>query len=389
MSAPPPVGQPAIEDLLAQECRAQGSISFARFMEIALYTAGLGYYESSWPRMGARADFVTAPEISDLFGRCVARQIARLMDESGLGTLIEVGPGSGQLALQVLTELARAGALPDRYVLLERSRALRSIQRAQLAELLPAQAHSRIEWATDLTDLGAAIEGLVFANELLDALPAHRFKMVAGQRRELRVTVRDDGGFEYVVGPFADPSAQLESDRLANDIDSLPDGYESELLTGQVAWIGKLAESLRRGACLLFDYGYPRREFYHLQRTSGTVRCYSGQRRHDDPLFRPGSQDISIHVDFSRVAEVACAGGMRLSGFCDQAHFLMANGLLEALQAGAEAQPGSARYATLAQQARTLMMPGEMGEAVKCLLLTRELPETIQLTTARDQRHRL
>ncbi|MGB8692236.1 MAG: SAM-dependent methyltransferase [Steroidobacteraceae bacterium] len=356
-----------------------GWLPFDEYLQQVLYAPGLGYYSAGAAKFGAAGDFVTAPEISPLFGACVARQCAPLL---GAGAdLLELGAGSGALAETLLTSLARLEALPGRYYILEVSADLRERQSARLASL-PAALRARVHWLEALPV--RPLRAVMLANEVADALPFQCFAVTAGASDgdgpgahgylERGVAVDAAGALRWEQRPA---SAAL-SQELARLSASLPEpfaaGFRSELCTRLNPWVAGLSAALESGMILLFDYGLGRGELYHPQRDSGTLRCHYRQRAHDDPFLYPGLQDITAWVDFTRLAEAASDAGLEVAGYCTQAAFLLANGIDAEL---ANARDAGAR-ARLAAQARELLMPGEMGETFKVMALTRglEAPRT-------------
>src|SRR6266702_4498989 len=359
---------------------AGGWLSFEQFMELALYAPGVGYYSAGSVKMGAGGDFVTAPEVSDLFSRCVARQCADVLAETG-GGILELGAGTGRMAATILQSLAGIGVLPDRYAILEVSADLADRQRTRIQQL-PAQLRDRVVWLDRLPE--TPIRGVLLANEVLDALPFERFVVYGGRARELGVGLEGDSFVwrENPVGlradaslsePFA-PNAPGAPDAAGNALLSelpfaLPDGYTSEICLHVEPWITSVSQCLGQGMLLLFDYGLPRAHYYHPQRTDGTLRCYFKQRAHDDPFTNIAVQDITAWVDFTRVGEAALNAKLEVSGFATQAAFLLGTGI-EAMTA----EPTDvAERARLAGEARRLLLPGEMGESFKVMALCRSL----------------
>lgn len=341
-----------------------GWIDFETFMDLALYAPGLGYYSAGSAKLGRAGDFVTAPEVSDLFSRCVARQCAELLGALAGGEVLEIGAGTGRMAAVILESLAELGALPQRYAILEVSADLAERQRARLARLRP-QLRDRVVWLDRLPE--RPMRGIILANEVLDALPCRRFTLADGALRELGVGLEDHS----LIERSAPASEALRSAwaTVAGELSfTLPDGYSSELCPRVAPWVAALGERLEHGLMLLLDYGLPRAHYYHPQRTRGTLRCHFKQRAHDDPCINLGVQDITAWVDFTAVAEAAIACGLEVSGFTTQAAFLLAMGI-EELIAGA-ASP--VEHARLAGEARRLLLPGEMGEAFKVMALTRD-----------------
>ncbi len=378
--------------LIAERIRAAGGwIPFEQFMELALYAPGLGYYSAGSVKLGPGGDFATAPEISDLFSRCVARQCAHVLGRGG--EILELGAGTGRMAAVVLESLAALGALPARYAILEVSADLAQRQRERLGRL-PREIGERVVWLERLPE--RPISGVILANEVLDALPCQRFAQVGGEVRELGVALEEQAPNEAgacaaaakLIERAAAPGQALErayAELLRELPAPLPDGYSSEICSRVAPWIAGVAECLERGAMLLFDYGLPRAHYYHPQRTAGTLRCHFKQRVHDDPYINVGVQDITAWVDFTRVAEAALASGLDVAGFATQAAFLLGTGIESLLADGVD----PVAHARLAGEARRLLLPGEMGEAFKVMALTRECDAALEGFALQDLRHSL
>ena len=364
---------------------AGGGVSFERFMELALYAPGLGYYSAGSTKFGAAGDFVTAPEISDMFSRCVARQCAEVLVRTGgagRGTeILELGAGTGRMAAKVLEALAAEGVLPDRYAILEVSADLAQRQRERLSAL-PAALRERVVWLDRLPE--RPVTGVILANEVLDALPCQRFVVGTDGVLELGVGLSAAGFVERVVAPEA-ALADAGTALLRELPEPLPTGYTSEICLRVEPWLAGVGACLGRGLMLLFDYGLPRSHYYHPQRVSGTLQCHFKQFAHDDPYINVGVQDITAWVDFTRVAEAGVAGGLEVAGFCTQAAFLLATGIERFV---AEAV-GTVEQARLAGEARRLLMPGEMGEAFKVMALTRDYDAGLTGLGLQDLRHSL
>ncbi|HEY2808422.1 MAG TPA: SAM-dependent methyltransferase [Steroidobacteraceae bacterium] len=344
---------------------AGGWISFERFMELALYAPGMGYYSAGARKLGPGGDFVTAPQMSGLFSRCVARGCAEVLARCG-GQILEVGAGTGVMAAGVLRELSACGVLPSRYAILEVSADLAARQREHLAQL-PRELRERVVWLEQLP--AAPVHGVILANEVADALPCRRFLCRDAQVHEFGVGIGEAGEFEERTGA-ADPALARACGALFEGLGTpLPDGYVSELSLTVGPWITSLAHCLGGGALLLFDYGLPQRHYYHPQRLTGTLRCHFQQRVHDDPYVNVGVQDITAWVDFTRVAQAGVDAGLSVAGFATQAAYLLASGLEQLV---AEARDDIER-ARLSGEARRLIMPEEMGEAFKVMALTRAL----------------
>jgi SAM-dependent MidA family methyltransferase len=360
---------------------AGGTLSFAEFMQHALYAPGLGYYAAGATKLGPDGDFVTAPEISPLFGRVLAGQAARVLAGLPEPQVLELGAGSGALAVHVLGALAERG-LAARYSILEVSADLRDRQQALLRRERP-QDLARVEW---LGALPRRFTGVVLANEVADALPVERFRKATDGVRQCRVKA-DDDGFGWCEGPAPGFLAAAVS-RIEAELGApLPAGYVSEVATALPAWIGELAGCLARGFVFLFDYGVSRREYYAPDRSGGWLRCHFRHRAHADPLILPGIQDITAWVDFSAVAEAASAAGLDIAGYVTQAHFLLHGGLAREL-GDFSGMPTAART-ELARQVKMLTLPGEMGEHFKCIGLTRGDVATPEAFTAADRAHAL
>lgn len=372
--------------LLARIAEDGGWLGFDRFMAGALYEPGLGYYTGGSRRFGRDGDFVTAPEISPLFGACVAGQCARWFETLGARRIIEFGAGTGQLAAQVLNGLAREGITDVDYRIVELSAPLRQVQRHTLEALAP-ELMPRVGW---LDRLPETIEAVVIGNELIDAMPVRLFRLDQG-----RVFERGIGGSGPLEAPEAVPADPFASpfrfvDRPADPgfatrvLDALaasgwaddgeplgawgPD-YQSEIAEHGPAWLASVGERLVRGVVLLFDYGFPASEYYHPQRNGGTLACHYRHRVHHDPLILAGLQDVTAHVDFSALARAADAVGLDCIGFCSQGSFLLGAGLLEHLARSAEA--GSPAYLRQAQAVGRLVSEAEMGELFKVIAFAR------------------
>ena len=352
--------QRLVELIAAQLERAGGWIGFDRYMELALYAPGLGYYAAGASKFGGAGDFVTAPEISPLFARTLARQVAEVLSVTG-GDVLELGAGSGKLAADLLPALAELDQLPQRYSILERSADLSARQKVCLHKL-DARLGSRVAW---IDRVPSVFRGVVLANEVLDALPAHLIVW-----HETGVLERGVGrvaeAFVWEDRPVADAQLLEQARRLA-----LAPPYLSEISLAVPALVRTLAETLERGAMLFIDYGFGEREFYHPQRHQGTLMCHFRHHAHDDPFFAPGLQDITSHVDFTAVARAGGEAGLNLLGYTTQAQFLINLGITD-LIAGTPADAAAA-YLPLAAQAQTLLSPAEMGELFKVIALGRSV----------------
>jgi len=367
----------ALRAQLRDEIRsAGGTVPFARYMEQALYAPGLGYYTGGLRKFGAAGDFVTAPELGNVFARCLARQCRQILTRTG-GDLLEAGAGSGALAAELLRELERLGKLPDHYLILELSGELRSRQAETLRERAP-HLLARVSWLDALppTDF----RGVVLGNELLDAMPVERFRVQTDHIARLGVGLVDDRFVWREMGTGRDITDRVTPLRL-------PPGYESEIGLAAEAWVRSVADILEGGVLLLIDYGFPRAEFYHPDRARGTLMCHYRHRAHSDPLILTGLQDITAHVDFTAVADAGRAAGLELLGYTSQAMFLLGCGLDEVagrLMAGADRE-----RLTVANEIKKLTLPQEMGELFKVIALGRGVDIALSGFSAQDRAFRL
>ena len=353
-------------EFIRQDIAAQGGwIPFTRYMELALYAPGLGYYTAGAHKFGAAGDFITAPELSPLFGRTVARQVAEIMAHSA-PHILELGAGSGKLAADMLAELEQLGSLPDSYAILEISADLRARQQILLRERLP-HLLDRMHW---LDELPEKFSGAIVANEVLDALPVHLVCWRDSAVTERGVALAEHG-FIWQERAITD-TALLQAAQLIN----VPEDYVSEICLAARGLINSLAQRLNHGAMLFIDYGFGAREFYHPQRSSGTLMCHYRHHAHDDPLFLPGLQDITAHVNFTDIAERGIDAGLELVGYTNQAFFLINCGITELLK---NTPPENLRdYLPLSAQLQKLTSPAEMGELFKVIALGKGIKEALQ-----------
>jgi SAM-dependent MidA family methyltransferase len=352
--------------LRAALAAAGGWLSFEDYLRIVLYEPGIGYYSAGAEKLGPSGDFITAPELSELFAHCLARQCAPLLRTAG-AEMLELGAGTGRLAAELLAKLSLLQAVPEHYYILEVSASLRAQQQARIAAL-PAALAQRVQWLEALP--ARPISGVILANEVADALPFERFVSTEEGCRARGVALAPNGTLQS-----ADRAASVPLQRAYTHLISqlglpLAAGYSSEICPLLTPWIASLAGVLARGALLLFDYGLGAPERYHAQRYNGTLRCHYRHRAHDDPLLFPGLQDITAWVDFSQVAEAADQAGLEVAGYCTQAAFLLATGIESELAAITD----PLAHARAASQARQLLLPGEMGEIFKAIALTRDCP---------------
>jgi SAM-dependent MidA family methyltransferase len=341
-----------------------GSIGFAEFMQHALYAPGLGYYSAGSQKFGAGGDFVTAPELSPLFGRVLGAQCSELLRGLPGSCVLELGAGSGALAIQLLAKLASVNAVPRQYLILEPSAELQARQKQRIADELPEHLPI-VEW---LASWPQNFVGVVIANEVADALPVTRFAVREGKILEGRV-VADADGFAWIE-QHATPGLHAAVRRIEQSIGiNLPNGFVSEVCLAISGWIGDLAACIDTGFVFLFDYGMSRREYYSFEHSGGWLRCHFRHRVHGNPLILPGIQDLTAWVDFSSVADAAVTNGMEVAGFVTQAHFLLNGGLQRELE---QLSTLSVREQfELSRQVKLLTLPGEMGEHFKCIGLSK------------------
>ena len=387
---------------LAQLIREQiaadpgAAIAFSRFMELALYAPGLGYYSAGASKFGSEGDFVTAPELGPVFAGCVAESVAPVLQQLGAAdsavpdVFLEIGGGTGAFAEVALQRLAELDALPDRYAILEPSAQLRQRQRERLQQRLPSPLFARVEWLDG--PLPHDWNGVLFANEVIDALPTPRFAIRDGEVFEEHVEVDDAAaasatGFARVLRPadaFLTGAVRYLENRLER---ALPEGYRSEVLPQLPYWIQAVAGGLGNGAMLFVDYGYSRGEYYRPERSDGTLRAFYRHRMHGQPLLYPGLQDLTASVDFTALAEAGVAAGFDFAGYCSQASFLLGNGLAGALQR-IEAIDDVAERQRRSSEVKRLTLPSEMGERFQVMGFEKNVDFGIAFL-AGDLSHRL
>jgi len=369
--------------LIRREIRASGgAIPFSRYMELCLYCPGYGYYSAGAEKFGAAGDFVTAPEISTLFGRCLARTCSGILEQLENGDIFEFGAGTGMLAATLLAELEQLDRLPGHYLILERSGELRSRQQETLRRMAP-RLLERVDWLDELPEAG--FRGVLLANEVLDAMPVERFRWSGDGTERFHVECQGDA-FGWSLRESHDPELDDVVRRL-NDEPGLSPGYISEINLLLAPWLRGISGMLERGVLLLVDYGYPRREYYHPQHREGTLMCHYRHRAHDNPFLWPGLQDITAHVDFTAVAEAGSAAGMDVLGYTNQVWFLLDCGLDSLLQSLGPTD--SAAYLRQSREAKTLILPGEMGERFKCIGLGCGIEGPVPGFRGRDFRYHL
>ncbi len=349
-----------------------GVLPFDRYMEIVLYEPGLGYYVSSTRKFGSTGDFITAPELGALFGRCLARQCADVLKAVPQGSLLEFGAGSGALAVQVLDELAVLDALPEAYLIVELSPVLRDRQRQALE---PVMQRVPVHWLDAPPEAG--FRGVVLANEVLDAMPVTRFQ-VQGNAGVAAGVTEDAQGFAWAWASDGCPVPVV--DRVVQQY-GLGEGYTSEVSPRGAAWIETIGQCLEAGLLLVIDYGYPGAEYYHPERTDGTLMCHYRHRAHGDPFRYPGLQDLTAHVDFSAMAHAGVAAGLELAGFTSQDAFLLSMGILDL----ASENRDDGTQLRLVQELKQLTLGSEMGESFKVLAMVKNTEESLAGFSLRDR----
>ncbi len=386
LADPNPTRQAQSEELgyiIAQEIaqNTTHSISFARFMELALYQPRLGYYTAGSNKLGEQGDFVTAPEISPLFAQCIGNQCQQVFSELGRCEILEIGAGTGKMAKDLLLYLEKKGALPTQYKILEISPNLKQRQQELLKEQVP-HLFSLMVWLEDWPDV--PLQGVVIANEVVDALPVHKFFWTENAVQEMRVTCnKNDFSWYFLAEQRSEIAKQLHQLKTNYFNETL--SYESEVCLGLSTWMDKLAQVLKQGLILIIDYGFPAHEFYHPDRCHGTLMCYYQHRGHVNPFVLPGLQDITASVDFSWLAQCATRLKLTVAGFTSQAAFLINNGLLQRMEECYNALSS----VDINRQVYCLTSPNEMGELIKVIGLTREYESTLQGFRQYDKRSRL
>ena len=365
----------ALQQLIAAEiAQHSGAISFARFMELALYAPRLGYYSGGAAKLGKDGDFTTAPEITALFGATLAQAAASIIAQSA-PNILEFGAGTGKLARDVLTALAAAGVHVDSYAIVELSGELRVRQQEALKDF------PQVRWLDGFPD---SFSGVVLGNEVLDAMPVELVTKTPAGWQQVMVTI-DDGRFAYVErAPDAALAAHIA--RQIPDAADLPDGYLTEVHPVASGFVSTLATVLDAGAAILFDYGFPAHEFYVDDRTGGTLMCHYRHHAHPDPFYLPGLQDITAHVDFTAMALAAQDAGLDVLAYMSQAAFLLGAGIGDLLL---RTDPQDAlRYLPQANAVQKLVSPAEMGELFKVLVVGKGIALPAPIAAA-DRSHRL
>lgn len=369
--------QQLIEFIQQNIQQAGGWISFADFMQMALYAQGLGYYSAGSQKFGKGGDFVTAPEISPLFAQTLSHQVAEVIAATQ-GNILELGAGTGKLAADMLLTLANLDFLPKQYFILEVSDHLRQEQRENLKKYLPDHIFNRVEW---LTSLPEQFTGLILGNEVLDAIAVHLIHVTSQGICE-RGVIQQHQGFAWQDGPLTD----MDLLKAVNAL-NLPLHFLTEFCPAAQGLMASLAGCLEQGAIIMVDYGFAAREYYHPQRNQGTLMCHYQQLAHPDPLCNIGLQDITAHVDFTGIAQTGVDQGLHLAGFCNQAQFLINCGILDVMS---QVSPHDmAQYAPMAAAAQKLLSPAEMGDLFKVIGFTKNIEMPLMGFVTCDKSHAL
>lgn len=361
--------------LIKEEIALDGAITFSRFMELALYHPIHGYYQNRYDKIGKMGDYITAPEISPLYAYCLAKQCQQILENISNGAILELGAGNGTLAVNILLSLETGQSLPETYYILDVSTDFKVKQKELFSQKIPHLLH-RIVWLDQLPE--KKFNGIIIANEVLDAFPVHKFVIKNGFK-ENYVAIYDDN----FIWETSEPSLELK--KFAGLFENLDENYESEINTLIYPWINSLQNCLQEGLILLIDYGFPRAEYYHVDRNKGTLMCHYQHRAHSDPLKLIGLQDITCHVDFTAVAEAAQKFNLDTAGYTTQANFLLSCGILDFVENSGDLVSS----VVMNQGIKKLLMPEEMGELFKVLAITKQVEKPLIGFQRRDLRDRL
>lgn len=367
----------ALTEIIRQRIKQDNSISFAQFMNMSLYEPGLGYYSAGTHKFGKDGDFVTSPELGDLFARCLAQQFKQVLETLDVPTVMELGAGTGQFCCDCLIELEKQDCLPDKYYILEVSADLQFRQQQKISSL-PKSLANRVEWIQKPPT--EKFDGIIFANEVIDALAVEVFKFESDEFKQLRIGF--DSKFEKKWTKFP---ANLEQELLNKNL-KLADGYESEFIPFLSEWLKTISDCLNRGTVIFVDYGYERNSYYHPQRNQGTVVCHFQHQANFDYFKNIGIQDITAFVDFTAVAEAADECQLSVEGYTTQSHFLMSLGIHEKL---GDAEGEFEKYYQKSTEMKKLTMPNEMGEKFKVMALSRNFEDELIGFSFSNQLHLL
>lgn len=378
------------EQQRSQDCKAmivdeiyrnKRAISFERYMQLCLYAEKFGYYESAAEIFGSKGDFTTSPERSDFFATAFAAHIDKIKKQLGTFSIIEIGAGSGKFAADLIRAMKHNDCLPRCYYIVEKSAALRQRQESYLSKY---KFNCDIEWIEDLTT--PIDNAVVIANEVLDALPARLISVEDSNISERCVTIDDQGDLQFTDLPAEESLSELMRGRLSQQtLNATNEPYLCDVNLFLDDFVEKIASFVKQGIFFYIDYGYARSEYYHEQRSMGTLICHYRHVANEQPLLWPGLQDISSNVDFTALAEASVRCGLNVNSYSTQAHFLLASNALE------KVMTNSVDVMTLAQQAdiKRLIMPAEMGERFQVMVLTKNIEFPASQFTSRDMLHRL
>jgi len=358
-----------------------GAISFQRYMELALYAPGLGYYAAGSAKLGEEGDFITAPEISPLFSQTLANAILPALENDQI--ILEVGAGRGRMAADILVYLKQKNRLPKQYWILELSADLRERQKQTITEIIPDFVEN-VKW---LEELPNAFTGVVLANELLDAMPVQLFQKTENDINDVNV-IWAGNKFSFQLKSSFDQRLVHRVKNIETKLEKEFDaGYVSEINFAAEDWVKSIAASLQQGIIILIDYGFPRHEYYHEQRAQGTLMCHYRHRTHPDVFVYPGLQDITAHVDFTAMADAALEVDLKVIGYTNQASFLMGAGLLELSAINEEGNVE--QQMEMASQVKKLTLPHEMGELFKVIGFSKNCDVSLPAFEFRDMREYL
>lgn len=382
LPVPDSIAQQYSEQLLTlikhEISEAGGKITFADYMQLCLYAPGLGYYSAGSHKIGGGGDFTTAPHISSLFSQSLAHQIIDVLQQIDEGNILEFGAGSGKMAADILCELEAQHCLPHHYYIIEVSADLRERQQQEIHNIIP-HLEDKVVW---LDRLPENFNGVVLANEVCDAMPVHRLHFDHGHHYECYVTNKDDQ-LQWCDGELSRTDFIDKITEIKSFIGE--ETYFTEINLAAEAWLTSLTNSLQQGAIFIIDYGYSKANYYHPQRNHGTLMCYFQQQGHDNPLILAGLQDITAHVDFTSLAQIAFDNDFEVAGFQSQADFLLAGGITELSSRDGDAF----EMLKQATEIKRLTLPTEMGETFKVLTLTKALDQLLPRIKLGDRRHSL
>jgi len=384
LPVPDPIAQQHSDQLLAlikqKIADAGGRINFADYMQLCLYAPGLGYYSAGSYKIGAKGDFTTAPEISSLFSRTLAQHIQDVFAQTSQANILEFGAGSGRMAIDILTELEENDVFPEHYFIIEASADLRFRQEESILSEIP-HLLSRIVW---LDALPENFIGVILANEVCDAMPVHCLQFHQDSISERFIEYRDSE-LHWCEAELSNPLLAKQTDAIQTIVGET--NYLTEVNLASQAWLSSLADSMKQGAIFIIDYGYPMSDYYHPQRSQGTLMCYYQHQGHDNPLILHGLQDITAHVDFTALAQTAVVNGLDVEGFQSQADFLLAGGITSLIPNKDDSN--ELVHLQISAEIKQLTLPSEMGESFKVLSLSKNLEQILSRCKIADRRYSL